>query len=101
MILDTANLDYKTLNQNIVHGNTGDAADYAMCGGKLYIKRNAGYRAGIHMKEYQDKIPVLMIGGSAGNFLGEYQAGGIIIVLGMNHPNHPIAGYLASMKAKY
>lgn len=76
----------------IIHGNVGDAAGYAMRGGKLYIKGNAGYRAGIHMKEYQDKIPVLIIGGFAGNFLGEYQAGGIIIVLGMNHSNHPIVG---------
>lgn len=67
----------------IVHGNIGDAAGYAMRGGKIYIKGNAGYRAGIHMKEYKDKIPLMIIGGSAGSFLGEYQAGGIIIVLGL------------------
>ncbi|MGN0447458.1 MAG: glutamate synthase [Acutalibacteraceae bacterium] len=68
----------------IIHGNIGDAAGYAMRGGKIYIKGNAGYRAGIHMKEYKDKVPVMIIGGSAGSFLGEYQAGGIIIVLGLN-----------------
>jgi glutamate synthase domain-containing protein 3 len=34
------------------------------------------------MKAYQDKIPILVIGGTAGSFLGEYQAGGLIIVLG-------------------
>lgn len=68
----------------IIHGNIGDAAGYAMRGGKIYIKGNAGYRAGIHMKEYKDKIPLMIIGGSAGSFLGEYQAGGIIIVLGLN-----------------
>lgn len=67
----------------VVHGNIGDAAGYAMRGGKIFIKGNAGYRAGIHMKEYKDKIPVMIIGGSAGSFLGEYQAGGVIIVLGM------------------
>ena len=68
----------------IVHGNIGDATGYAMRGGKIFVKGNAGYRAGIHMKAYKDKIPVLIIGGSAGSFLGEYQAGGLIIVLGLN-----------------
>ena len=68
----------------IVHGNIGDAAGYAMRGGKIFIKGNAGYRAGIHMKEYKDKVPLMIIGGTAGSFLGEYQAGGIIIVLGMD-----------------
>lgn len=68
----------------IVHGNIGDAAGYAMRGGKIYVKGNAGYRAGIHMKEYKDKIPFMIIGGSSGSFLGEYQAGGIIIVLGLD-----------------
>ena len=36
------------------------------------------------MKEYKDKVPLMIIGGSAGSFLGEYQAGGIIVVLGLN-----------------
>lgn len=68
----------------IIHGSLGDAAGYAMRGGKIYVKGNAGYRAGIHMKAYEDKIPQLIIGGSAGSFLGEYQAGGVIVVLGLN-----------------
>lgn len=76
----------------IIHGSIGDAAGYAMRGGKMYIKGDAGYRAGIHMKEYKDKVPVMIIGGSAGSFLGEYQAGGIIVVLGMNHKNHRVVG---------
>ena len=68
----------------VVHGNIGDTAGYAMRGGEIYVKGNAGYRAGIHMKQYEDKVPVLVIGGKAGSFLGEYQAGGLIIVLGLN-----------------
>ena len=67
-----------------IHGNTGDAVGYAMRGGTIYIKGDAGYRAGIHMKEYKEKKPVLVIGGKAGSFLGEYQAGGLIIVLGID-----------------
>jgi len=36
------------------------------------------------MKSYLEKFPVIVIGGRAGNFLGEYMAGGVIIVLGLN-----------------
>lgn len=67
----------------VVCGNIGDAAGYAMRGGEIYVLGNAGYRAGIHMKEYKEKRPVLVVGGKCGSFLGEYQAGGIIIVLGL------------------
>ena len=81
-----------TMNEGkiLIHGNIGDAAGYAMRGGKIYIRGNAGYRAGIHMKAYKQKVPVMIIGGCAGSFLGEYQAGGIIIVLGLNSDGRPI-----------
>ncbi len=84
-----------TMNEGtiIVHGNIGDAAGYAMRGGKILIRGNAGYRAGIHMKAYNEKIPVMVIGGTAGSFLGEYQAGGIIVVLGLNAKDNKIVGY--------
>lgn len=83
-----------TMNEGkiLIHGNIGDAAGYAMRGGKIYIQGNAGYRAGIHMKAYKGKIPVMIIGGYAGSFLGEYQAGGIIIVLGLHINNKHIVG---------
>ena len=67
-----------------IHGNTGDATGYAMRGGKIFIEGSAGYRTGIHMKEYQEKAPVIVIGGCTGSFLGEYQAGGTIVVLGLD-----------------
>lgn len=67
----------------VIYGSTGDTCGYAMRGGNIYVRDNAGYRAGIHMKAYRDKIPVMVIGGKTGSFLGEYQAGGIIIVLGI------------------
>lgn len=68
----------------IVHGSCGDATGYAMRGGKIYVEGNVGYRAGIHMKAYHEKQPLLIIGGQAGSFLGEYQAGGTIVVLGLH-----------------
>ena len=42
------------------------------------------------MKAYGDKLPVMVIGGRAGSFLGECQAGGIIIVLGLTDGSRPI-----------
>lgn len=74
----------------VIHGGAGDATGYAMRGGRIYIKGNTGYRAGIHMKAYRENKPVIVIGGRAGSFLGEYQAGGIIIVLGQNDDGLPI-----------
>ena len=67
----------------VVDGDCGDATGYSMRGGRIYVHGDAGYRAGIHMKQYGDKIPVIVVGGSVGSFLGEYQAGGKIIVLGL------------------
>ena len=79
----------------VVHGNIGDAAGYAMRGGKIFVEGDAGYRAGIHMKAYKEKVPVMVIGGCAGSFLGEYQAGGIITVLGLDaeKKNKKIVGF--------
>lgn len=85
-----------TMNEGsiIIHGSSGDATGYAMRGGKIFVRDNAGYRAGIHMKAFEEKVPVLVIGGTAGSFLGEYQAGGIIIVLGINcDKNTPPVGH--------
>lgn len=84
-----------TMNEGqiVVHGNIGDAAGYAMRGGKILVRGNAGYRAGIHMKAYKEKVPVMVIGGTAGSFLGEYQAGGIIVVLGLDAKDSKIVGF--------
>lgn len=76
----------------VINGSAGDAAGYAMRGGEIYIRDNAGYRAGIHMKAYQEKKPVLIVGGTAGSFLGEYQAGGLIAILGLGQEGKPIVG---------
>lgn len=66
----------------IVYGRAGDIAGYGMRGGKIFIRDDAGYRVGIHMKEYAGQKPILVVGGKAQDFLGEYMAGGILVVLG-------------------
>ena len=68
----------------IVHGHAGDITGLSARGGKIFIREDVGYRAGIHMKEYGDKKPAVVIGGTAQDFLGEYMAGGILILLGLN-----------------
>ena len=84
-----------TMNEGkiIVNGNIGDTAGYAMRGGRIYVRGNAGYRAGIHMKEYREKVPLMIIGGTAGSFLGEYQAGGIIIVLNLENKEKIVSNF--------
>lgn len=74
-----------TMNDGLIciHGSAGDATGYAMRGGTILVEGNTGYRAGIHMKAYEDRLPTLVIGGRAGSFLGEYQAGGLIVVLNL------------------
>lgn len=67
----------------IVEGRGGDVVGMSMRGGRIFIRDNVGYRAALHMKEYMDKKPVLVIGGTSQDFLGEYMAGGIVILLGL------------------
>ncbi|MFC1905356.1 hypothetical protein ACFLXL_00925 [Chloroflexota bacterium] len=75
-----------TINEGeiIVHGHAADITGLSALGGNIFIRDSVGYRAGIHMKEYQDRKPLIVIGGTAQDFLGEYMAGGMIILLGLD-----------------
>lgn len=83
-----------TMNAGVieVHGSAGDVTGYAMRGGKIFIEGDVGYRCGIHMKAFRIQKPAIVIGGRAGSFLGEYQAGGTIIVLGDRLNGKPVVG---------
>ncbi|MBF0274411.1 MAG: hypothetical protein HQK84_04175 [Nitrospinae bacterium] len=80
----------------VVHGHAGDVLGYAMRGGKLFVKGDIGYRVGIHMKAYKEHVPTIVSGGRAGDFFGEYMAGGILVLLDIadkkNDKNMPITG---------
>jgi glutamate synthase domain-containing protein 3 len=80
----------------IIYGNAGDIIGYGMRGGEIYIKGDVGYRVGIHMKAYKENFPVIVIGGDAKDFLGEYMAGGLIIVLGLNKNNTPVGDFVGT-----
>lgn len=68
----------------IIHGSAGDATAHSIRGGKVFVRDDIGYRGGIHMKQYLEKSPVLVVGGVFRAFLGEFMAGGLILVLGRN-----------------
>lgn len=74
-----------TMNEGeiVVHGHAGDIIGMAARGGKIFVREDVGYRAAIHMKEYKEKKPSLVIGGTAQDFVGEYMAGGILVLLGL------------------
>ena len=84
-----------TMNEGLVvaPGHAGDVLGYSMRGGRVYIRGNAGYRIGIHMKSYLNQEPIVIIGGRAKDFAGEYMAGGKLIILGLDTPSgEPLAG---------
>jgi len=67
----------------VIHGRAGDVTGYSIRGGKIFVRDDVGYRVGIHIKEYQEQRPFIVIGGTAQHFLGEYMAGGVLVVLGL------------------
>lgn len=74
-----------TMNEGVivVHGHAGDIVGMSARGGKIFVRDDVGYRAAIHMKEYQAKKPILVVGGTAQDFAGEYMAGGVFVLLGL------------------
>ena len=84
-----------TMNAGLlaVRGSAGDALAYGMRGGCVYILGDAGYRAGVHMKAYEENRSTLVVGGRTGSFLGEYLAGGLIVVLGLGYEGEDVTGF--------
>jgi len=68
----------------IVDGSTGELPSHSARGGEVFVRGDVGYRAGIHLKEYRENVPWLVIGGRARNYLCEYQAGGVCVVLDLD-----------------
>ncbi|MFQ6097661.1 MAG: hypothetical protein ACE5O2_08030 [Armatimonadota bacterium] len=76
----------------VIHGDAGDVVGYAMRGGKIFVRGNVGYRIGIHMKAYGENFPVIVVGGTAKDYAGEYMAGGVLVLLNSGSPNSAPAG---------
>jgi NADPH-dependent glutamate synthase beta subunit-like oxidoreductase/glutamate synthase domain-containing protein 3/NAD-dependent dihydropyrimidine dehydrogenase PreA subunit len=79
----------------IVHGNAGNGVANAMAQGKIYVAGNIGAR-GMTMTKHNPRMtpPELWVLGSAGDYFGEFMAGGIAVICG-HKPQNPnnVIGY--------
>ena len=78
-----------------IHGNAGNGVANAMAQGKIYIEGNIGAR-GMTMTKHNPRFdpPELWVLGSAGDYFGEFMAGGVAVICGYE-PQNPdsILGY--------
>ena len=67
----------------VVHGNAGNGVANAMAQGKIYVAGNIGAR-GMTMTKQNPRFdpPELWVLGSAGDYFGEFMAGGIAVICG-------------------
>lgn len=68
----------------VIHGDARDVLGQALQGGRILVRGNVGNRAVIQMREYRDSKPAVVIGGRGDDYFGEYMAGGVAIVLGLD-----------------
>ncbi|GBC69332.1 Glutamate synthase [NADPH] large chain [archaeon HR01] len=68
----------------VIHGDARDVVGQALQGGAIFVRGSVGNRAAIQMREFRDRRPCLVVGGRADDFLGEYMAGGVVMVLGVD-----------------
>jgi len=79
----------------VVHGNAGNGLANAMAQGKIFVAGNIGAR-GMTMTKSNPRFnpPEIWVLGSVGDYFGEFMAGGIAVVCGVD-PQNPenILGY--------
>jgi len=79
----------------VVRGNAANGAGNAMAQGKIYVRGNIGAR-GMTMTKHNPRFapPELWVLGSAGDYFGEFMAGGIAVICGFK-PQNPdnVLGY--------
>jgi NADPH-dependent glutamate synthase beta subunit-like oxidoreductase/glutamate synthase domain-containing protein 3/NAD-dependent dihydropyrimidine dehydrogenase PreA subunit len=97
-VLGPASDDVGWLNAGaeiVVHGNAGNGCANAMAQGKILIAGNIGAR-GMTMTKQNPRFapPELWVLGSAGDYFGEFMAGGVAVICG-HEPQNPdnVLGY--------
>lgn len=81
-----------------IHGDARDVVGQALQGGEIFVRGDIGNRAAIQMREYAERKPFLVVGGSADDYFGEYMAGGMAVVLGLgtgDREESPLVGRFA------
>jgi len=80
----------------IVHGNARDVTGQALQGGTIFVRGSVGNRAAIQMREYKRDRPFLIVGETADDYLGEYMAGGVVIILNLSDSRKPARNYVGT-----
>jgi NADPH-dependent glutamate synthase beta subunit-like oxidoreductase/glutamate synthase domain-containing protein 3/Pyruvate/2-oxoacid:ferredoxin oxidoreductase delta subunit len=72
----------------ILHGNAANGTGNAMAQGKIFVSGNTGSRA-MTMTKQNPRFdpPELWVLGSVGDYFGEFMAGGIAVICGVNPQN--------------
>jgi glutamate synthase domain-containing protein 3 len=97
-VLGPASDDVGWLNAGaeiVIHGNAGNGCANAMAQGKIFIAGNIGAR-GMTMTKHNPRFapPELWLLGSAGDYFGEFMAGGIAVICGHEAQNpQNVLGY--------
>ena len=88
--------DTMTDGRVIVHCNAGDVAGQALQGGRIYVRGSVGNRAAIQMREFRERRPYFIVCETAGDYLGEYMAGGRVVVLNLSCCDRPVGNYIGT-----
>ena len=68
----------------------------ALQGGDVFIRGSVGNRAAIQMREYLDSRPHLIVGETADDYLAEYMAGGVVVILNLANEQTPVGSYVGT-----
>ncbi|MGA2664089.1 MAG: glutamate synthase [Nitrososphaerales archaeon] len=80
----------------VVHGSSRDVTGQAIQGGSIFVRGTVGNRAAIQMREYENHRPFLIVGETADDYLGEYMAGGVVVVLNLSDSGRPARNYIGT-----
>lgn len=80
----------------VIHGSARDVVGQALQGGDVMIRGSVGNRAAIQMREYKSSRPFIVIGENADDYLGEYMAGGVVLLLNLSGREYPVGNYVGT-----
>lgn len=80
----------------VVHGSSRDVTGQAIQGGSIFVRGTVGNRAAIQIREYENHRPFLVVGETADDYLGEYMAGGVVMVLNLSDSKRPARNYIGT-----
>src|SRR5208337_3333421 len=60
------------------------------------VRGTVGNRAAIQMREYEKHRPFLVVGETADDYLGEYMAGGVVVVLNLSESERAARNYIGT-----